>query len=131
MSAAGRVARSWFTSRSVAKAVGGEVLQGGPTGRGVATDTRADCDGMVFVALRGERHDSHDHLGEARAVPARRVRQRERGTARAHRPHARKRPDENPISTIQNLKQTDAFGNFFLIPKCFLGHLFSYSNPSY
>ena len=65
MSAAGRVARSWFTSRSVAKAVGGEVLQGGPTGRGVATDTRADCDGMVFVALRGERHDSHDHLGEA------------------------------------------------------------------
>ena len=50
MSAAGRVARSWFTSRSVAKAVGGEVLQGGPTGRGVATDTRADCDGMVLYA---------------------------------------------------------------------------------
>ena len=65
MSTAGRAARSWFTSRSVAKAVGGEVLQGGPTGRGVATDTRADCDGMVFVALRGERHDSHDHLGDA------------------------------------------------------------------
>lgn len=65
MSAAGRAARSWFISRSVAKAVGGEVLQGGPTGRGVATDTRADCDGMVFVALRGERHDSHDHLGDA------------------------------------------------------------------
>ena len=65
MSAASRAARSWFTSRSVAKAVGGEVLQGGPTGRGVATDTRADCDGMVFVALRGERHDSHDHLGDA------------------------------------------------------------------
>lgn len=57
--------RSWFTARSVAKATGGEVIQGGPTGQGVAIDTRADCVGKVFVALRGDHHDSHDYLEQA------------------------------------------------------------------
>lgn len=61
----GRGPRAWFTARSVAKAVGGEVLQGGATGQGVTTDTRRDCAGEVFVALRGERHDSHDYLHDA------------------------------------------------------------------
>lgn len=61
----GRARRSWFTARSVAKAIGGEVLQGGPTGQGVVTDTRVDGTGLVFVALRGDNHDSHDYLGQA------------------------------------------------------------------
>ncbi|MEC8652430.1 MAG: UDP-N-acetylmuramoyl-tripeptide--D-alanyl-D-alanine ligase, partial [Planctomycetota bacterium] len=60
-----RPKRPWFTARSVAKATGGEVVQGGATGQGVAIDTRADCEGKVFVALRGEHHDSHDYLGDA------------------------------------------------------------------
>lgn len=65
---AGRAQRSWFTPRSVAKATDGDVLQDGATGQAVATDTRADCAGAVFVALRGERHDSHDYLERAVAA---------------------------------------------------------------
>ena len=49
---AGGAQRSWFTARSVAKATGGDVLQGGATGQGVSTDTRRGCAGAVFVALR-------------------------------------------------------------------------------
>jgi UDP-N-acetylmuramoyl-tripeptide--D-alanyl-D-alanine ligase len=64
-SARSRGKRGWFTARSVAKATGGEVVQGGPTGQGVTTDTRVDGTGLVFVALRGERHDSHDYLDQA------------------------------------------------------------------
>jgi UDP-N-acetylmuramoyl-tripeptide--D-alanyl-D-alanine ligase len=33
--------------------------------RGVSTDTRALSDGALFVALRGERFDGHDHLTDA------------------------------------------------------------------
>ncbi len=62
---AARPQRSWFTARSIAKAAGGAVVQGGATGQGVATDSRADCAGKVFVALRGDRHDSHDYLAQA------------------------------------------------------------------
>jgi UDP-N-acetylmuramoyl-tripeptide--D-alanyl-D-alanine ligase len=32
---------------------------------GIATDSRADCAGKLFVALKGERFDAHDHLEEA------------------------------------------------------------------
>ncbi|MDR0233209.1 MAG: UDP-N-acetylmuramoyl-L-alanyl-D-glutamate--2,6-diaminopimelate ligase, partial [Zoogloeaceae bacterium] len=32
---------------------------------GVATDTRADCAGKLFVALKGERFDAHDYLPDA------------------------------------------------------------------
>ena len=62
--------RAWFTARSVAKAVGGEVVQGGATAQSVTTDTREDCTGQLFVALRGERHDSHDYLHDAVAKGA-------------------------------------------------------------
>ncbi len=62
--------RAWFTARSVAKAVGGEVVQGGATAQRVTTDTRQDCAGQVFVALRGERYDSHDYLHDAVAKGA-------------------------------------------------------------
>lgn len=62
--------RGWFTARSVAKAVGGEVVQGGPTGNGVCTDSRRDCPGEVFVALRGDNHDGHRYLLQAVAQGA-------------------------------------------------------------
>jgi len=32
---------------------------------GVATDTRADCKGKLFIALKGERFDAHDYLSDA------------------------------------------------------------------
>ena len=37
---------------------------------GVATDTRADCKGKLFVALKGERFDAHAYLHEAVAAGA-------------------------------------------------------------
>nr|MBP6692437.1 UDP-N-acetylmuramoyl-tripeptide--D-alanyl-D-alanine ligase [Xanthomonadales bacterium] len=33
--------------------------------QGVGTDTRTLAAGMLFVALRGEHHDGHDHVGAA------------------------------------------------------------------
>ena len=57
--------RGWFTARSVAKAIGGDVVQGGATGNGVCTDSRRDCTGEVFVALRGDNHDGHRYLMQA------------------------------------------------------------------
>lgn len=65
VAASSRPARGWFTARSVAKAVAGEVVQGGATGNGVGTDTRRDCTGQVFVALRGDNHDGHLYLDQA------------------------------------------------------------------
>ena len=38
---------------------------GGGEPVGVGTDTRGDLAGRVFVALRGPRHDGHDHLAAA------------------------------------------------------------------
>ena len=48
--------------------------------RGVATDSRRDCAGMLFFALRGPKFDAHDHVddavraGAAAVVTDRRVR---------------------------------------------------------
>jgi UDP-N-acetylmuramoyl-tripeptide--D-alanyl-D-alanine ligase len=70
VAASTRPARGWFTARSVAKAVRGEVVQGGATGNGVSTDTRLDCTGQVFVALRGDNHDGHRYLDQALAQGA-------------------------------------------------------------
>ncbi|HZN41274.1 MAG TPA: UDP-N-acetylmuramoyl-tripeptide--D-alanyl-D-alanine ligase [Planctomycetota bacterium] len=59
----GRSARgSWLTAAAVARAVGGEVLQRGGVAGSVTTDSRADCAGRVFVALRGRQHDGHAFL---------------------------------------------------------------------
>ncbi|MCA8947942.1 MAG: UDP-N-acetylmuramoyl-tripeptide--D-alanyl-D-alanine ligase [Planctomycetes bacterium] len=61
-----RGTRSWLTAGKVANAiVGAEVLQRGRTAQGVVTDSRGDCGGKVFVALRGDRHDGHAHLLQA------------------------------------------------------------------
>jgi UDP-N-acetylmuramoyl-tripeptide--D-alanyl-D-alanine ligase len=38
--------------------------------RGVRTDSRHDCSGALFVALRGEHHDGHAHLAGAAAAGA-------------------------------------------------------------
>jgi len=37
---------------------------------GITTDTRADCAGKLFVALKGERFDAHDYLSDAVAAGA-------------------------------------------------------------
>ncbi|MGB3970236.1 MAG: UDP-N-acetylmuramoyl-tripeptide--D-alanyl-D-alanine ligase [Planctomycetota bacterium] len=61
-----RAARgSWLTAAAVAKVTGGEVLQRGSAAAGVATDTRSDCAGRLFVALKGPNHDAHAFLGPA------------------------------------------------------------------
>jgi UDP-N-acetylmuramoyl-tripeptide--D-alanyl-D-alanine ligase len=61
----GHAVGTWLTPSAVAKATGGEVLQRGRGCDGVATDSRADCTGRLFVALRGVHHDAHDHVAEA------------------------------------------------------------------
>jgi UDP-N-acetylmuramoyl-tripeptide--D-alanyl-D-alanine ligase len=60
-----------FTLAEVAAATGG-ALRGEPTTRvvGVSSDTRTIALGALFVALRGERFDGHDHLAAARAKGA-------------------------------------------------------------
>lgn len=37
---------------------------------GVATDTRADCGGKLFVALKGDNFDAHDYLDQAKQAGA-------------------------------------------------------------
>lgn len=53
--------------RTVAEVVGGTLVDadGSETIRGVGIDTRDDLSGRCFVAIRGERHDGHDHLPAA------------------------------------------------------------------
>lgn len=58
--------------RTVAEVVGGELVDasGDESIRGVGIDTRGDLGGRLFIAIRGERHDGHDHLGSARTAGA-------------------------------------------------------------
>ena len=56
---------SWLTAAAVARAVGGEILQRGGSAFSVTTDSRGDCAGRVFVALRGQNHDGHTFLSDA------------------------------------------------------------------
>ena len=48
-----------------AHATGGTAVQGNPHIEGVSTDTRTLSSGELFIALRGERFDGHDYVGEA------------------------------------------------------------------
>ena len=48
-----------------ALATGGTAVQGNPRIEGVSTDTRTLAGGELFIALRGERFDGHDYVGEA------------------------------------------------------------------
>jgi UDP-N-acetylmuramoyl-tripeptide--D-alanyl-D-alanine ligase len=54
----------WTLAQAIAKA-GGRLQGGDCMFSGVATDSRADCGGQLFVALRGERFDGHDHVAAA------------------------------------------------------------------
>jgi UDP-N-acetylmuramoyl-tripeptide--D-alanyl-D-alanine ligase len=57
-----------LTAWSAAAATGGRVahLRGeGAATRGITSDSRAVSRGCAFVALRGERHDGHDHVDAA------------------------------------------------------------------
>jgi UDP-N-acetylmuramoyl-tripeptide--D-alanyl-D-alanine ligase len=58
---------SWLTAAAVARVAGGEVLRRGGSAHGVTTDTRGDCLGRLFVALRGDQHDGHTFLAAAAA----------------------------------------------------------------
>ena len=56
---------SWLTAAAVARAAGGELVQRGRKAVGITTDSRGDCSGKLFVALRGERHDGHRYIEQA------------------------------------------------------------------
>ncbi|NEV61988.1 UDP-N-acetylmuramoyl-tripeptide--D-alanyl-D-alanine ligase [Thiorhodococcus minor] len=59
----------WSLAQAI-DAVGG-VMQGRDAPfTSVGTDSRADCSGQLFVALRGERFDGHDYVAAARAAGA-------------------------------------------------------------
>lgn len=55
---------------ALAKNARGELPRGRATFSGVSTDTRTIAPGALFVALRGENHDAHDHLADAVAKGA-------------------------------------------------------------
>ena len=65
---------AFWTFGRVAQALAGEATWPGPSGSmelaGVSTDTRSVKRGELFVALRGERFDAHDFLGQAVAAGA-------------------------------------------------------------
>ena len=65
-----------FSLAEVLAATGGELVSRGAFGddertTSVSTDTRAITPGALFVALRGETFDAHDHLAAAAAAGAR------------------------------------------------------------
>jgi UDP-N-acetylmuramoyl-tripeptide--D-alanyl-D-alanine ligase len=58
--------RAAFSLEQAADVTGGRALVGGGIHfRGISIDSRAVSQGELFVALRGDRHDGHDHLDEA------------------------------------------------------------------
>ncbi len=54
-----------WTSLELAGACQGEHLGASVLVEGIETDTRADCQNKLFVALKGERFDAHDFVGDA------------------------------------------------------------------
>ena len=60
-------AEAMMDLREAALAVGGRV-EGEPVAfGGVGTDSRSIAPGELFIALKGERFDGHEHVGEARS----------------------------------------------------------------
>lgn len=59
-----------WTARHVAAALGLPTPSWDHAYAGISTDTRTLGDGELFVALRGERFDAHDLLGDVRAAGA-------------------------------------------------------------
>ena len=55
-----------FTPEEILAAAGAkQIVSPSHALRGVSTDSRAAAPGNVFVALRGDRHDGHEHLAQA------------------------------------------------------------------
>lgn len=56
-----------FTLEEILKATGGRVLDGekGIIFSGVSTDSRTIKEGEIFIALKGQKFDGHDFLGDA------------------------------------------------------------------
>jgi UDP-N-acetylmuramoyl-tripeptide--D-alanyl-D-alanine ligase len=70
--------RAAVTLAEILAATGGEIVASGGLGEGdevegVSTDTRAITAGALFVALRGETFDGHDHVARAAEAGARAV----------------------------------------------------------
>jgi UDP-N-acetylmuramoyl-tripeptide--D-alanyl-D-alanine ligase len=59
----------WNLAGSAAQ-VGGRLTGGDAAYDGVITDSRGDCRGQLFVALRGERFDGHEYVARAAASGA-------------------------------------------------------------
>jgi UDP-N-acetylmuramoyl-tripeptide--D-alanyl-D-alanine ligase len=59
-----------WTLYQACAAAGGRPLGADATFLSVGTDSRRDCTGALFVALRGERFDGHDHCAQAQAAGA-------------------------------------------------------------
>lgn len=59
-----------WTLAEACAAAGGRLLGADAIFRSVGTDSRRDCRGQLFVALRGERFDGHDHVPQALAQGA-------------------------------------------------------------
>lgn len=59
----------WTLSHACA-AAGGRLLGADASFDSVGTDSRRDCSGQLFVALRGERFDGHDYVPAARSQGA-------------------------------------------------------------
>jgi UDP-N-acetylmuramoyl-tripeptide--D-alanyl-D-alanine ligase len=55
---------------SVAQATGGRLIGGDAEVQGAASDSREVRPGDLFVAIKGERTDGHDHVGQAFAAGA-------------------------------------------------------------
>jgi len=62
--------RQLFASLGKGRLVAADPGEPGLVLTGVSTDTRTVRPGELFVALRGEHHDAHDYLGQARAAGA-------------------------------------------------------------
>jgi UDP-N-acetylmuramoyl-tripeptide--D-alanyl-D-alanine ligase len=62
---AGAARAAWLTPAAVAKATGGEIVARGLVADGIELDSRRECAGKLFVALRGANHDAHDFLADA------------------------------------------------------------------
>lgn len=56
----------WTLSQACA-AAGGDLLGADASFKSVGTDSRLDCGGQLFIALRGARFDGHDHVAAAMA----------------------------------------------------------------
>jgi UDP-N-acetylmuramoyl-tripeptide--D-alanyl-D-alanine ligase len=57
--------REAFDTLGAGRLIAADPGEGVPALTGVTTDTRAVRPGELFVALRGERHDAHDFVGQA------------------------------------------------------------------